>query len=59
MHRVPTAYAWDNKVTDDDLVQWCYKAIWVGRTQGNYKVRPESLREPRISSITALTSRVG
>lgn len=57
LHHVPTAYAWDNKVTDDDLMQWCCEAIWVGRKQGNYKVRPESLREASISSVTSLTSR--
>ena len=39
----PTEYSWDNKVTIEDKAEWCYKAIWVGRNQGNYKCHPEFL----------------
>jgi hypothetical protein len=37
-------FEWDNKVTEQDRAEWCYKAIWVGRNQGNYKCFPEFLR---------------
>jgi hypothetical protein len=40
---VPQEYSWANKVTLSDKVEWCYKAIWVGRNQGNYKCHPEFL----------------
>ena len=36
-------YSWKNKVTIKDKAEWCYKAIWVGRNQGNYKCHPEFL----------------
>jgi len=38
-------YSWENKVTESDRAQWCYKAIWVGRNQGNYKCHLEFLNE--------------
>lgn len=38
-----TQYSWKNKVTLEDKAQWCYRAIWVGRNQGNYKCHPEFL----------------
>lgn len=41
--RVRQEYSWDNKVTLADKAEWCYKAIWVGRNQGNYKCHPEFL----------------
>ena len=43
--RVPQEYSWENKVTLSDKAEWCYKAIWVGRNQGNYKCHPEFLHE--------------
>lgn len=36
-------YSWKNKVTLEDTAEWCYRAIWVGRNQGNYKCHPEHL----------------
>lgn len=39
----PVKYSWKNKVTLDDKAEWCYRAIWVGRNQGNYKCHPENL----------------
>lgn len=38
-------YSWQNKVTLADKAEWCYRAIWVGRNQGNYKCHPEFLHE--------------
>ncbi len=38
-------YSWKNKVTLADKAEWCYRAIWVGRNQGNYKCHPEFLLE--------------
>ena len=38
-------YSWKNKVTLTDKAEWCYKAIWVGRNQGNYKCHLEFLDE--------------
>lgn len=43
-------YSWKNKVTLADKAEWCYRAIWVGRNQGNYKCHPEFLREEAIAS---------
>ncbi len=41
-------YFWANKVTESDKAQWCYKAIWVGRNQGNYKCHLEHLDENAV-----------
>lgn len=41
--RKKTQYSWKNKVTLEDKADWCYRAIWVGRNQGNYKCHPEFL----------------
>ena len=41
----PRRYSWQNKVTLEDKAEWCYRAIWVGRNQGNYKCHPEFLHE--------------
>lgn len=38
-----TEYSWHNKVTLENKAEWCYRAIWVGRNQGNYKCHPEFL----------------
>ena len=40
---IATEYSWNNKVTLENKAEWCYKAIWVGRNQGNYKCHPEFL----------------
>jgi radical SAM superfamily enzyme YgiQ (UPF0313 family) len=42
-------YSWMTKVTEADTAEWCYKAIWVGRNQCNYKIHPELL----IENVTA------
>jgi radical SAM superfamily enzyme YgiQ (UPF0313 family) len=42
-------YSWENKVNKEDRAEWCYKAIWVGRNQGNYKCHPEFLLEAHQS----------
>jgi hypothetical protein len=56
LERGAVEYSWANKVTDTDLAQWCYKAIWVGRNQGNYKCHPQALEEvtlrPDVSPAT-------
>jgi hypothetical protein len=49
----PVNYYWNNKVTLDDKAEWCYKAIWVGRNQGNYKCHPEFLQVAEESLIGA------
>jgi radical SAM superfamily enzyme YgiQ (UPF0313 family) len=49
----PSEYAWHNKVTTADPIEWCYKAVWVGRTQGNYKCHLETLLERRPSIACA------
>ena len=41
----PKEYSWKNKVTESGTAEWCYKAIWVGRNQCNYKCHPEMLLE--------------
>lgn len=41
----PREYSWENKVRLEDKSEWCYRAIWVGRNQGNYKCHPEFLLE--------------
>lgn len=43
-------YSWQNKVTLEDKAEWCYRAIWVGRNQGNYKCHPEFLEEDLLVS---------
>ena len=48
LKRVTTEYAWENKVTLPEKAEWCYKAIWVGRNQGNYKCHPEFLLETQL-----------
>lgn len=40
-------YSWKNKVTLGDKAEWCSRAIWVGRNQGNYKCHPEFLMEKK------------
>ena len=41
----PTEYHYSNKVLEGDREKWCMKAIWIGRSQGNYKAHPEFLYE--------------
>ena len=36
-------YSYENKVLQEDKQKWCFDAIWVGRSQGNYKCHPEFL----------------
>ena len=38
-------YFYENKIQEDDMEQWCFKAAWIGRSQGNYKCHPEFLYE--------------
>ncbi|MCK9380237.1 MAG: radical SAM protein [Sulfuritalea sp.] len=47
-------YSWNNKVTLENKAEWCYKAIWVGRNQGNYKCHPEFLEAVQDGSSNAL-----
>ena len=47
-------YSWKNKVTLADKAEWCYKAIWVGRNQGNYKCHPEFLDEKVTANIQSI-----
>jgi radical SAM superfamily enzyme YgiQ (UPF0313 family) len=49
LERGAREYSWENKVTLDDKAEWCYRAIWVGRNQGNYKCHPEFLHETTAS----------
>ena len=49
LDRKPRKYSWENKVTLEDTAEWCYRAIWVGRNQGNYKCHPEHLNENVIA----------
>jgi radical SAM superfamily enzyme YgiQ (UPF0313 family) len=44
----PVDYSWNNKVTLENKAEWCYKAIWVGRNQGNYKCHPEFLAAAQV-----------
>ncbi len=44
-------YSWVNKVTEADRAEWCYKAIWVGRNQCNYKVHPDVLIENAFVTV--------
>lgn len=44
----PVDYSWNNKVTLENKAEWCYKAIWVGRNQGNYKCHPEFLAAVQV-----------
>jgi hypothetical protein len=53
LERVDVQYTWANRVIEDDPVQWQYKAIWLGRTQGNYRCRPEALGEEKISPASS------
>jgi len=46
----PVRYSWTSKVTEEDKANWCYKAIWVGRNQGNYKCHVEALGEERLDA---------
>jgi hypothetical protein len=48
LKNVPMEYSWVNKVTLTEKAEWCYKAIWVGRNQGNYKCHPEFLDEKQL-----------
>ncbi len=36
-------YYYKNKIQEEELEQWCFKAVWIGRSQGNYKCHPEFL----------------
>ena len=38
-----SSYFYENKIQEDDTEQWCFKAAWIGRSQGNYKCHPEFL----------------
>ena len=38
-------YFYENKIQEDDMEQWCFKAAWIGRSKGNYKCHPEFLYE--------------
>jgi len=49
---VTTEYSWANKVTLENRAEWCYKAIWVGRNQGNYKCHPEFLSAAPMERAT-------
>jgi radical SAM superfamily enzyme YgiQ (UPF0313 family) len=48
-----TEYSWENKVTLENKAEWCYRAIWVGRNQGNYKCHPEFLAAKAIDTRLA------
>lgn len=50
--KIYKTYSWQNKVILEDKVDWCFKAMWVGRKQGNYKCHPEFLLEPNVSSLS-------
>jgi hypothetical protein len=52
LEELPTEYSWENKVTIADPIQWRYKAVWLGRTQGNYKCHLAALHE-RARSVAA------
>ena len=49
-----TDYSWNNKVTLENKAQWCYKTIWVGRNQGNYKCHPEFLMATPVEGVLTL-----
>lgn len=49
-------YSWKNKVTESNTAEWCYKAIWVGRNQCNYKCHPESVHDSERSSKPVASS---
>ena len=38
-------YLYKNKIQEENLEKWCFQAVWVGRSQGNYKCHPEFLLE--------------
>ena len=40
-----TTENYKNKVQESDKEKWCMMAIWIGRSQGNYKAHPEFLYE--------------
>ena len=43
--KIPTEYHYKNKVLETERDKWCMTAIWIGRSQGNYKCHPEFLFE--------------
>jgi radical SAM superfamily enzyme YgiQ (UPF0313 family) len=47
----PKKYSWKNKVTLEDKAEWCYRAVWVGRNQGNYKCHPEFLEDEKLLEV--------
>ena len=36
-------FYYKNKIQEKNLEKWCFQAVWVGRSQGNYKCHPEFL----------------
>ena len=36
-------YFYKNKIQENNLEKWCFEAVWVGRSTGNYKCHPEFL----------------
>ena len=55
LSKIPTEYHYKNKVLETKRDKWCMTAIWIGRSQGNYKCHPEflfkSLSEVPIGTI--------
>ncbi len=49
-------YHYKNKVLETEKDKWCMTAIWIGRSQGNYKAHPEFLHENSddISSVEVI-----
>ena len=45
LSKIPTEYHYKNKVLETEKDKWCMTAIWIGRSQGNYKCHPEFLFE--------------
>jgi hypothetical protein len=45
LDRTAREYSWNNKVAEANTPEWCYKAIWVGRNQCNYKCHPQALQD--------------
>ena len=43
--KISTEYHYKNKVLETERDKWCMTAIWIGRSQGNYKCHPEFLFE--------------
>lgn len=50
LDRTAREYSWKNKVTESNIAEWCYKAIWVGRNQCNYKCHPDALHDSTRSA---------